>query len=331
MFTFQNFDEVFDFDPGCSYDEIAVRKIESNRKKLEGLFMDTLLKNFEIRRRELLQIVAVTYLLLTCAQAVKYYPPKSNSDLRNLHKVIIDSTGQDHHKLSALYYILLDFDAPTGRRDYSTTFEQKSFLPRSYQIYMKGLWHLDNLDFELALQYLTHPSLIPSFADEILEALVLHSSDDLAIPLAYYHTVQPALTSSRATESLFSAIARTSVTEAFYFSRGQSQYMQRHMFEQLIAAVLKNSPPETIADRSVELVNLPLSPEEEAWFEDYLLRGEGRAIRKARDTIMMRRIGTGKFSETLSLKGIGSRSIGGLDWERLSAAVKEGLGPRIDV
>ncbi|KAF7883877.1 hypothetical protein EAF00_011189 [Botryotinia globosa] len=314
MFTFQNFDEVFDFDPGCSYDEIAVRKIESNRKKLEGLlFMDTLLKNFEIRR------------------PVKYYPPKSNSDLRNLHKVIIDSAGQDHHKLSALYYILLDFDAPTGRRDYSTTFEQKSFLPHSYQIYMKGLWHLDNLDFELALQYLTHPSLIPSFADEILEALVLHSSDDLAIPLAYYHTVQPALASSRATESLFSAIARTSVTEAFYFSRGQSQYMQRHMFEQLIAAVLKNSPSETIADRSVELVNLPLSPEEEAWFEDYLLRGEGRAIRKARDTIMMRRIGTGKFSETLSLKGIGSRSIGGLDWERLSAAVKEGLGPRIDV
>lgn len=107
--------------------------------------------------------------------------------------------------------------------------------------------------------------------------------------------------------------------------------MQRHMFEQLIAAVLKNSPQETIADRSVELVNLPLSPEEEAWFEDYLLRGEGRAIRKARDTVMMRRIGTGKFSETLSLKGIGSRSIGGLDWERLSAAVKEGLGPRIDV
>lgn len=54
MFTFQNFNEVFDFDPDCSYDESAVRVIESNRKKLEGLFVDTLLKNFEIRRRELL-------------------------------------------------------------------------------------------------------------------------------------------------------------------------------------------------------------------------------------------------------------------------------------
>lgn len=172
--------------------------------------------------------------------------------------------------------------------------------------------------------------MIPSFADEILEALVLHSSEDLAIPLAYYHSVQPALTSSRATENLFSAIARTSVTEAFYFSRGQSQCMQRHMLELLIAAVLKNSPPETIADRSVELVNLPFSLEEEAWFEYYLLRGEGRAIRKGRDTIMMRRMGTGKFSETISLKNVGGRVIRGLDWERLSAAVKEGLGPRLD-
>ncbi|ESZ96648.1 hypothetical protein SBOR_2958 [Sclerotinia borealis F-4128] len=319
MFIFQNFDEVFDFDQDCSYNEYAVQEIESNRKKLEGLFVDTLLKNFEIRR------------------PVKYYPPKSNNDLRNLHKVIIDSAGEDHHKLSALYYILLDFDAPTGRRDYSTTFEQKSFLPQSYQIYVKGLWHLDRLDFESALQYLTHPSLIPSFVDEILEALVLHSSEDLAIPLAYYHTVQPALTSSRATESLFSAIARTSVTEAFYFSRGQSQYMQRHLFELLIAAVLKNSPQETIADRSVELVNLPFSPEEETWFEDYLLRGEGRAIRKGRDTIMMRRIGTGKFSETLLLKGIGGKSIGGLDWDRLfehsdqnANSNKNGFNNRLD-
>lgn len=149
MFNFQNFDEVFDFDPGCSYDEYAVQDIESNRKKLEGLFVDTLLKNFEIRRRELLQFTVTGYLLLTRSQAVKYYPPKSNTDVRSLHKVIIDSAGEDHHKLSALYYILLDFDAPTGRRDYSTTFEQKSFLPQSYQIYIKGLWHLDRLDFEV--------------------------------------------------------------------------------------------------------------------------------------------------------------------------------------
>ncbi|PQE13350.1 ELYS-like domain protein [Rutstroemia sp. NJR-2017a BVV2] len=313
MFSFSNFDEVFDFDPDCSYDTIAVQRIEGNRKTLEGLFVDILMKNASIRR------------------PVKYYPPKTNSDLRNLHKAIVETAGEDHVKLSILYYLLLDFDAPTGRRDYSMSFEQRSFLPQKYQIYIKGLWHMDRLDFESALEYLTYPSLLPTFADEILEVLVRHSKHDLAVPLAYYHTVHPTLTGSSATESLFSAIARTSVTEAFYFSRGQADSARRHMFELLISAVLSNSSPETIADRSVELVNLPFTQEEEAWFEDYLLRGEGRAIRKGRDTVMMRRIGMGKFSETLSLKGIGGRSVGGLDWDRLSAAVKEGLGPRIDV
>jgi hypothetical protein len=111
----------------------------------------------------------------------------------------------------------------------------------------------------MALQYLTHPSLIPTFPDDILEVLVRHAKNDLTLSLAYYHTVQPALTSTQALESLFSAIARTSVTEGFYFSRGQPEYAQRHMFEMLIALVLNNSPQTTIADRSVELVNLPLT------------------------------------------------------------------------
>jgi hypothetical protein len=84
--------------------------------------------------------------------ALKYYPPKSNSDLRNLHKAVCDNTGADHHKISVLYYILLDFDYPTGRRDLSTAFEQKSFLPQKYQIYMKGLWHMDRMEFEVRLE-----------------------------------------------------------------------------------------------------------------------------------------------------------------------------------
>jgi hypothetical protein len=143
--------------------------------------------------------------------------------------------------------------------------------------------------------------------------------------------VQPTLTSQRAIECLFSAIARTSVTEAFYFCRGQSEYAQRHMFEMLVALVLNNSTPETVADRSVELVNLPFTQEEDGWFEDYLLRGEGRALRRAKDTWIMRKIGTGKFTESLSLKGINNRSIGGLDWGTLSEGVQKGFGPRLDV
>lgn len=88
--------------------------------------------------------------MLITLLATKQYPPKSNGDLRNLHKTIVESSGADHHKISVLYYILLDFDAPTGRRLHSTAFEENSFLPQKYQIYMKGLWHLDRLELEVS-------------------------------------------------------------------------------------------------------------------------------------------------------------------------------------
>lgn len=260
--------------------------------------------------------------------AAKYYPPKSNNDLRNLHRAICETNGADHHKISVFYYILLDFDYPTGRREYSMTFESRSFLPQKYQIYMKGLWHMDRGEFEDALQYLTHPSIIPTFPDDILETLVKISNNDLTLSLAYYHTVQPTLTGLRAIECLFSALGRTSVTEAFYFSRGQTETTQRHMFEMLISLVLNNSPKETMADRCVELINLPLTKQEEEWFEDYLLQGEGRGLKKALDTVMMRKIGTGNFAESLDLKGFSKNNIAGLDWGVLSDAVEDGLGPR---
>lgn len=159
--------------------------------------------------------------------------------------------------------------------------------------------------------------------------LVRHAKDnDLSLPLAYYHTVQPTLTNSQALEGLFSAMARTSVTEAFYFSRGQPEHGRRHMFEMLVSLVLNNSTKETIADRSIELVNLPLTQEEEEWFEYYLQQGEGRSSRKAKDTLMMRRIGTGKFTESLSVRQMNGRSMGGLDWHTITEAVHDGLGPR---
>jgi hypothetical protein len=174
--------------------------------------------------------------------------------------------------------------------------------------------------------------VVPTFQDEIVDILVRQSKDnDMSLVLAYYHTSQPTLTSSTALESLFSAIARTSITEAFYFSRGQPENARRHMFEMLIALVLNNSSKDTIADHGVELVNLPLTREEEVWFNEYLLHGEGRVINRAKDTLMMRNIGTGNFTQSLSLDGLNSGPIGGLDWATLSAAVQDGLGPRLHI
>jgi hypothetical protein len=120
------------------------------------------------------------------------------------------------------------------------------------------------------------------------------------------------------------------VTEAFYFSRTKAPYTHRHTFEMLIALVIHNSPVETIADRSVELVNLPMSVEEEEWFEDYLLHGDGTKLKKAKDTVLFRRMATGKFTESLAVKPSNNRSISGLDWNSLARGVESGLGPRLE-
>jgi hypothetical protein len=52
MFNYQNFDEVFNFDPDISYDEDTVSEIESNRKLLEGLFIERVIKLLGIKRRK---------------------------------------------------------------------------------------------------------------------------------------------------------------------------------------------------------------------------------------------------------------------------------------
>jgi hypothetical protein len=69
--------------------------------------------------------------------------------MRKLFKEIMNSGGADHHKISVLYYILLHFDAPTGKREHSTALARSAFLPETYQITMKGLWHLDQREFDV--------------------------------------------------------------------------------------------------------------------------------------------------------------------------------------
>jgi hypothetical protein len=182
-----------------------------------------------------------------------------------------------------------------------------------------------------ALQNLTHPSLIPTFQEEILETLVKNAEqDDMRLALAYYHTVQPALVNTHALDLLFSAIAKTSVTEAFFFLRGQSEDDQHRMLESLLRLVLHEPLGEKAAARGIELVNLPFTKEEEKFFEEYLTHGGGNRVTRARDFVMMRRIGTGRFNEALAVDCARSKAVGGLNWEALQEGLREGLGPRYD-
>lgn len=182
------------------------------------------------------------------------------------------------------------------------------------------------------MQYLTHPSLRPEYQEDIFETLVRQcQNDDLTLALAYYHTVQPTIKSPRVVESLFSALARTSVVEAFYFSRVQADVTRRRMFEMLVTMAIHGPRGEKLAARGSELVNLPFTQEEESWFEQYLTQGEGSKLKGAKDTLLMRRIGTGKFTEALALDFGGGKMSGGLSWELMQDGLQDGLGPRVDI
>jgi hypothetical protein len=52
MFNYQNFDEVFYFDPDSSYEEDVVDEIAQNKKDLEVQFIESIMKLLGIKRRE---------------------------------------------------------------------------------------------------------------------------------------------------------------------------------------------------------------------------------------------------------------------------------------
>lgn len=121
-------------------------------------------------------------------------------------------------------------------------------------------------------------------------------------------------------------MSRSSVTEAFYFSRRQTDENRKRLLEQLVYSVLSAPPGPDSADRSVELVNLPLTHEEDNWFEDYLVNGNGKIFQGARGTVTMRRIATARYEEALAdWKGPAGRKINGLNWETLKFGLQDGI------
>jgi hypothetical protein len=100
------------------------------------------------------------------------------------------------------------------------------------------------------------------------------------------------------------------------------------MFEMLIASVLHSPAGDRTANRAAELVNLPFTQEEEDWFEEYLTLGNGKGLKRANDTLMIWKIGTGRFKDALSVSITGGKPVNGLSWETIVSGLQEGLGPR---
>ena len=164
--------------------------------------------------------------------------------------------------------------------------------------------------------------LIPTFPGEILYTLCRHAPD-VTLPVAYYQTVSPAITSSKVLETYCLTLCRISITEAFYFSRTQGDLNHRVLFEKLVNFVHANSHGAIKATRGVELIGLPLNEEEESWFKGFLEDGKGRNLAGANDTLVMRAIATG-HSESVSRdqRTINSQKVDGIDWQTLTSGMR---------
>lgn len=146
--------------------------------------------------------------------------------------------------------------------------------------------------------------------------------------MAYYLTVSPPLASAEVRQAYFSVLASTSVTESFYFARNQDQELHRELFEQLIRNIHSSSPSQSRGNRAMELISLPFSEEEDTWFEDALLRGNAKHLNGAKDTVLMRRVATGKLQDLSDdLNVLGGRKLDGLNWDDLKQSLHKSLGP----
>lgn len=200
-------------------------------------------------------------------------------------------------------------------------FASRSGLPSKYQLLIKGLWYFDRQSFALGLEYLTHPSLSPEFADDIITILVRQAGKDgdYTLPLAYWHTVQPVLKSEKAVELLFEALVHSDVGEALRFSRTKPEAQREGLFRRLIVGVLEGSRSEEGAERAGELASLPYEAKEEEWFTDCLSGGEGKRLKVAKDTLLIHRVALGEPVSTSGEKGT---------WGVVMEAFKVGSGGR---
>lgn len=178
-----------------------------------------------------------------------------------------------------------------------------------------------------ALDYLTEPTLIPTYPEEILLSLCRHApKNDCSLPLAYYHTVQPDITSEGVIEALFLALCQSSITEAFFFSRKQNEATHHKLFHKLIHFIHADSTDESKAMRGATLISLPLNETEDSWVTEYLKDGQGKKLPHAKDTLIMRGLTKGDF-KLLEDSGekLAAEKINGVNWAMLKESLRREL------
>lgn len=271
------------------------------------------------------------------------YPPKTSQQLYDLHQRIISSETTLHNKHCMIFYLLKDLSQiHHDTTELSTAFARDVHLEKRFWTFIEGLWALDHLDFAIAVGNLTHPSIIPTFPDEILLTLLKgggqgNPQDDI-LPLAYYNCVKPPLEEQKVRNEFAKYLAGRNVTEMYSWIHGRPEHEQKPLLEILIEQTLEKNAWSSDADdtaysrkdKAVELVSLPFTKDEGEFIEKFLTEGKGRVFQGAQDTVMMRRIATGRLTAVAGETGARGRRVDGVTWEILKDGVKKGLGPRKD-
>ncbi|KAK5061185.1 hypothetical protein LTR84_007727 [Exophiala bonariae] len=308
ILDWHNFDAVFQQKPDYALDQKTVENILRHRREFgDELFFDRIWKSIGLTQ-----------------PSRKNYPARSNQDLRNVWSKIVQSPAPDEQKLALLYYVLLDCRGITG---VDNVFVRRTYLPQKYQLLVQGLWELDHSQFSKALEHLTDPSLALPFADEVLLSLLKHPRCEPALATAFYITVSPPLRDPKTVDAYFDLLSSNNLPEAYYFAKRQDKLNHKSLFEKLVATVHQEKGGQLRATRATILVGLPFSSEEDAWFEDFLLRGKGTKFPGAKDTVMVRRLATGKsvsaVTENTMLNRLKGENIDGVSWETIRRSIAE--------
>jgi len=306
MLNWQDFDVVFQAKPDYAYDNKTVENITRHRKEFGELFFDRIWKSIGLMR-----------------PSRNNYPPRTNQDLRNLWSKIVQSSAADEQKLALLFYVLRDCRQLSNA---DVNFARRTYLPQKYHLLVAGLWELDHAQFSRALEHLTDPSLTPTFADDILLALLQHPKCDPALATAYYIAVSPPLKDQAALEAYFQLLLRNNLVEAYYFAKKQDHLRHKALFEELVITVHQETPGSEHAERATLLAGLRFTAEEDRWFEECLLNGGGSKLAGAKDSVMARRIALGRSTSDISaLNRLKGEDIAGVSWDYVRTGITQAV------
>ena len=156
MDDYDDFEVVFGNNSNIAYEKSTSNDIKQRRRSLDNeLFIDRLLKALGVQKgmfyigNEFSQDTGLTYDFARLVS--KSYPAESHENLKSLHEQIVASASPDHHKFSALYYLLKDLQKNSHQspRDFANA----SYLPGKYRTFIDGIWYLDRLEFEVYVRY----------------------------------------------------------------------------------------------------------------------------------------------------------------------------------